>query len=114
MDKSATEVSALSAQKSSDSGFQVILHPLPILEISDYITRASERGFKGAIVGILLGQINGREITVEHSFSCRTVRAGNFYDIDVEWFKERLAQSTLTARGVSLCADAACTRAPKC
>ena len=84
----------LSIQKPSDSGLQVVLHPLPILEISDYIARAYQRGLRGAVVGALLGQQNGREVTIEHSFSCKSDKNddGN-YELDEEWFKERLEQS---------------------
>ncbi|KAH8900057.1 hypothetical protein GQ53DRAFT_676257 [Thozetella sp. PMI_491] len=86
------EVSALSAHASSDSGLQAILHPLPILEISDYITRASERGYEGAIVGALLGQMNGRDITIEHSFPVKTDDNGASHEINLPWFRERLNQ----------------------
>ncbi len=84
----------LSTQKSSDSGLQVALHPLPILEISDYITRGYLRGYKGAIVGALLGQQNGREITIEHSFTCKSEKVGTsgYYQLDEGWFTERLDQ----------------------
>lgn len=86
----------LSAQKSSDSGLQIILHPLPILEISDFITRGYQRNYKGAVVGGLLGQQNGREITIEHSFSIKSVKKeedGGVYELDEEWFRQRLDQS---------------------
>lgn len=84
----------LSAQKSSDSGLQVALHPLPILEISDYITRSYQRNYTGAVVGGLLGQQNGREITIEHSFSCKTIKnQDGLYELDMDWFKNRLDQS---------------------
>jgi COP9 signalosome complex subunit 6 len=94
----------LSVQKSSDSGLQVALHPLPILEISDFIARGYQRGFKGAVVGALLGQQNGREITIEHSFSCKSTKnAHGFYELDLEWFKQRLDQSEKTR--TSSCPD---------
>jgi hypothetical protein len=84
----------LSAQKSSDSGLQVALHPLPLLEISDYITRGYQRGFKGAVVGALLGQQNGREITIEQSFTCKSAKnAKGLYELDEPWFVARLEQS---------------------
>jgi COP9 signalosome complex subunit 6 len=84
----------LSTQKSSDSSLQVALHPLPILEISDYITRSYLRGHSGAIVGALLGQQNGREITIEHSFSCLTIGTEDGrYKLDFQWFADRLEQS---------------------
>jgi COP9 signalosome complex subunit 6 len=86
----------LSTQKSTDSSTHVALHPLPILEISDYITRASLRGQDGPIIGALLGQQTGREatvITIEHSFSCRvTKNEDGLKTMDLVWFKDRLAQ----------------------
>ena len=66
------EDSLLSAQKSSDSGLQAVLHPLVLLTISDYITRHTLRQLKGPIVGALLGQQKGREITIEHAFEAGT------------------------------------------
>lgn len=91
-DKPANDL--LSAQPSSDSGLQVALHPLPLLEISDNITRGYQRAFRGAIVGGLLGQQNGREITVEHSFSCKAGKnEQGLYELDEEWFTARLEQS---------------------
>ncbi|KAK0665108.1 hypothetical protein QBC41DRAFT_328274 [Cercophora samala] len=95
----------LSAQKSSDSGLQIILHPLPILEISDFITRGYQRNFKGAVVGGLLGQQNGREITIEHSFSIKSVKKegdGGVYELDDEWFRQRLDQMKLVHKSPQL------------
>ncbi|KAL2136733.1 hypothetical protein VTI74DRAFT_1774 [Chaetomium olivicolor] len=93
----------LSTQKTSDSGLQVVLHPLPILEISDFITRGLIRGLKGAVVGALLGQQNGREITIEHSFSCKSAKnADGFYELDQEWFKQRLEQMKLVHKSPAL------------
>ncbi|KAK0619938.1 hypothetical protein B0T14DRAFT_431335 [Immersiella caudata] len=86
----------LSAQKSSDSGLQVALHPLPLLEISDYITRGYQRGFKGAVVGALLGQQNGREITIEQSFTLKAEKSDKgLYELDEAWFVARLEQLKL-------------------
>lgn len=81
----------LSAQK-SDSGLHIALHPLVLLTISDYITRYTLRQQRGAIIGALLGQQHGREITVEHAFECRVMGTGSF-DLDEEWFAVRLQQS---------------------
>jgi len=86
--------SLISTQKSADAGLQVALHPLPILEISDYITRSYLRGYNGAVVGALLGQQNGRDITIEHSFSLKSAKnAEGIYELDYEWFLARLEQS---------------------
>ncbi|KAK6827980.1 hypothetical protein PG990_009611 [Apiospora arundinis] len=82
----------ISTQKSSDSGLQAVLHPLVLLTISDYITRHSLREQKGPIVGALLGQQNGREITIEHAFECATtVKDGNVV-LEPDWFAIRLDQ----------------------
>ena len=88
----------LSSQKSSDTGLQVTLHPLPLLEITDFITRAYQRSLKGVVIGGLLGQQNGREITVEHSFPCKTDKSktSGEYELDQEWFANRLEQSEST------------------
>lgn len=83
----------ISTQKSSDSGLQAVLHPLVLLTISDYITRHSLREQKGPIVGALLGQQNGREITIEHAFECATVVKDGTVALEPDWFATRLDQS---------------------
>jgi len=83
----------LSTQKSSDSGLQVALHPLVLLTISDYVTRHTLRQQKGPIVGALLGQQNGREITIEHAFDCLLVENEDEITLNQAWFEERLQQS---------------------
>ncbi|KAK4041896.1 hypothetical protein C8A01DRAFT_44987 [Parachaetomium inaequale] len=93
----------LSTQKASDSGLKVVLHPLPILEISDFIVRGYQRGLKGAIVGALLGQQNGREMTIEHSFTCKSAKnADGLYELDQEWFRQRLEQMKLVHKSPAL------------
>jgi COP9 signalosome complex subunit 6 len=84
----------LSSQKSSDSGLQAVLHPLVLLTISDYITRHTLREQTGAIVGALLGQQNGREVTIEHAFECATKIQNGDVMLNASWFSERLDQST--------------------
>lgn len=88
----------LSTQKSSDSGLQITLHPLVLLTISDYITRHTLRNQQGPIVGALLGQQNGREITIEHAFECLVESKGDQNSsmvvlLESEWFSTRLQQS---------------------
>lgn len=83
----------LSAQKSSDSGLQVALHPLVLLTISDYITRHTLRQQKGPVVGALLGQQNGREITIEHAFECLLQETEDGVILAPAWFDSRLQQS---------------------
>ncbi|QQK43372.1 COP9 signalosome subunit 6 (CsnF), putative [Penicillium digitatum] len=83
----------LVSQKSSDSGLHIQLHPLVLLTISDQITRHAARQQHGPIIGGLLGQQNGREITLEHAFEC-PVTCGLNDDIilPAAWFGERLQQ----------------------
>ncbi len=83
----------ISTQKSSDTSLQIALHPLVLLTISDYITRHTLRQQKGPIVGALLGQQNGREITIEHAFDCLLAEADNEIVLNQAWFEERLQQS---------------------
>lgn len=85
----------ISTQKSSDSGLQVALHPLVLLTISDYITRHTLRRQKGPVVGALLGQQNGREITIEHAFECLLAEAEDEIVLNQTWFEERLQQSKI-------------------
>lgn len=86
--------SLLSTQKSSDSGLQVALHPLVLLTISDYITRHTLRQQTGPVVGALLGQQNGREITIEHAFECLLTTEEDEVKLSPLWFEARLQQST--------------------
>ncbi|KAB8237613.1 hypothetical protein BDV23DRAFT_149940 [Aspergillus alliaceus] len=87
------QLSSLVSQKSSDSGLHIQLHPLILLTISDHITRHAARSQRGPILGALLGQQNGREITLEHAFEC-IVEEGPNGDPQLpnEWFNERVKQ----------------------
>ncbi|PHH85219.1 hypothetical protein CDD83_747 [Cordyceps sp. RAO-2017] len=83
----------MSSQKSSQ--LETVLHPLVLLAISDYITRHTLREQQGPIVGALLGQQNGREITIEHVFDCHTLAAPEVdggYLLDAHKFGARLEQ----------------------
>ncbi|PKS08806.1 hypothetical protein jhhlp_003415 [Lomentospora prolificans] len=83
----------ISSHQASD--VQVILHPLVLLTISDYITRHTLREQPGPIMGAILGQHNGREITIEHAFECHTVATPDApmgYSVDRQRFLGRLEQ----------------------
>jgi len=89
----STANTLLSASKTSDSRQQVQLHPLVILTISDYITRHILRQQKGPIVGAILGNQNGRDITMEHAFECKLEKRDDGEAIlDASWFHARLQQ----------------------
>ncbi|ERF76342.1 hypothetical protein EPUS_04200 [Endocarpon pusillum Z07020] len=83
----------LVSDRRSDSNLTVSLHPLVLLTISDHITRHQVRGYSGSIVGALLGQQKGREITLEHAFNCSVQKdKQNQTILDTEWFEHRLQQ----------------------
>jgi len=84
----------ISTQKASDSGLQVALHPLALLTISDYITRHTLRNQKGPLVGALLGQQDGRQITIEHTFDVHMIEFEGQQKIHQTWFDDRLQAST--------------------
>lgn len=85
--------SLLSSHKSSDSGLHAHLHPLVLLTISDYITRHTLRRRQIPIVGALLGQQTGRDISLEHAFECDVVHGDqDTLVLNEVWFKERLQQ----------------------
>ncbi|KAI1351514.1 COP9 signalosome-like protein subunit 6 [Xylaria sp. FL0043] len=91
--ESAARNPLLSTQKASDSGLQAVLHPLVLLTISDYITRHTLREQPGPIVGALIGQQNGREVTIEHAFECATTLTNSGeVKLDADWFGQRLTQ----------------------
>lgn len=92
----------ISTQKSSDSGLQAVLHPLVLLTISDYITRHKLRELDGPVVGALLGQQNGREITIEHAFECPTVSQDGEVKLNTVWFGQRLEQMKLVYKAPQL------------
>ncbi|PGH34057.1 COP9 signalosome complex subunit 6 [[Emmonsia] crescens] len=88
-----TETNPLISLKSSDSGLQILLHPLVLLNISDHVTRHIARQQKGPIVGALIGQQKGRTISLEHVFECNVVTASNGDStLHESWFEDRLQQ----------------------
>ena len=97
--------SLVSATTASDSGLHASLHPLVLLTISDYITRHTLRRQTQPIVGALLGQQKGREITIEHAYEVKLLDPslpvpGAFEGEEREpewrlhetWFTDRLQQ----------------------
>lgn len=80
------------------SELQAVIHPLVLLSISDYITRHTLRDQPGPIVGGLLGQHNGREVTMEHAFDCHIVMDANtpyMYRLNMGMVLERIEQRKL-------------------
>lgn len=71
----------------------VILHPLPLIAISDYVVRHTLRRLEGPVIGALLGQQNGREVSIEFAYELKTETVGDRVKLDLAWFDERLEQS---------------------
>ncbi|KAI6247663.1 COP9 signalosome complex subunit 6 [Erysiphe necator] len=82
----------ISTQEFSESNFEVALHPLVLLSISDYITRHTLRHQTGPVVGALLGQQNGRQVSIEHAFDCLTLEVDGKIELNQTWFNERMQQ----------------------
>lgn len=71
----------------------VILHPLPVICIGDYVTRHDLREQPGPIVGALFGQQNGREVTIEFAYEVQTLVDGDQVTLEPSWFETRVEQS---------------------
>lgn len=82
----------LSTSRASDTSPTIQLHPLVLLTISDCITRHTLREIKGPVAGSILGQQNGREITMEVAFEAKLVERDGEFMLDEEWFGARLEQ----------------------
>ena len=99
---STSKGNVLVSKTTSDSSLSVQLHPLVLLTVSDYITRHTLRQQKGPIVGAIIGQQNGREVTMEHAFECKLKTDPKTKEtvvddegrmlLDDEWFTQRLEQ----------------------
>uniref|UniRef100_A0A060TDP7 ARAD1D08998p n=1 Tax=Blastobotrys adeninivorans TaxID=409370 RepID=A0A060TDP7_BLAAD len=68
---------------SSDLSF--VLHPLPLLNISDYYTRAALSGQR-QLAGILFGTRNERDIVIENAFETKL----DDQQVDVEYLSQKL------------------------
>ena len=89
----------LLSSKPSESNLTVSLHPLVLLTISDQIVRRRLRetegvkGLEDPIVGAILGQQKGREITAEHAFPCSVIEGPTgLWELDQEWMERRIQQ----------------------
>jgi hypothetical protein len=81
----------ISTARASDSSPTVQLHPLVLLTISDCITRHTLRQQTGPVVGAIIGQQNGQEVTMEVAFQAK-LKANDAGDVvlDEEWFNKRI------------------------
>ncbi|KAI9706756.1 MAG: hypothetical protein M1820_004726 [Bogoriella megaspora] len=82
----------LATGRAPDTTLQVQLHPLVLLTISDHITRHTLRQQPGPIVGVVLGEQNGRDVTMEHAFECKAAIEDGCITMDKDWFVDRLEQ----------------------
>ncbi|OBZ65727.1 26S proteasome regulatory subunit rpn-8 [Grifola frondosa] len=63
-----TMVATTSEQLSALSGTTVVVHPLVLLSVTDHHARSVSRSSNKRVIGILLGQDNGKTINVANSF----------------------------------------------
>lgn len=92
-DSTPSQNPLLITSSAPDTSPQIALHPLVILTISDFVTRTTLRNQNRPIVGAILGQQNGREITMEVAFEAKWVsQEDGTVNLDEEWFKDRLEQ----------------------
>jgi COP9 signalosome complex subunit 6 len=91
----ASQNPLVSTARASDNSSTVQLHPLVLLTISDCITRHTLRQQTGPVVGAIIGQQNGQEITMEVAFQAK-LKANDAGDVvlDAEWFNKRLEDCT--------------------
>ncbi|KAI9691429.1 MAG: hypothetical protein M1822_007500 [Bathelium mastoideum] len=82
----------LSTGRAPDTALQVQLHPLVLLTISDYLTRHTLRQLDSPLIGAILGQQNGRDITMEHAFECKASLEKGCILMDTGWFAKRLEE----------------------
>lgn len=81
----------VSTARASDASPTVQLHPLILLTISDCITRHTLRKLTGPVVGAILGQQNGQEITMEVAFQAKLKSSDDGEVVlDEEWFNKRI------------------------
>jgi COP9 signalosome complex subunit 6 len=87
----ASQNPLISTARASDSSPTVQLHPLVLLTISDCITRHTLRQQTGPVVGAIIGQQNGQDITMEVAFQAK-LKANDAGDVvlDEEWFNKRI------------------------
>ncbi|KAF1917261.1 hypothetical protein BDU57DRAFT_570538 [Ampelomyces quisqualis] len=87
----ASQNPLVSTARASDNSSTVQLHPLVLLTISDCITRHTLRQQTGPVVGAIIGQQNGQEITMEVAFQAKlTSNDAGEVVLDAEWFNKRL------------------------
>jgi COP9 signalosome complex subunit 6 len=98
----------LADPKQGETSPLVLLHPLVTLNITDYVARHTLRNMTGPIVGAILGQQNGRQITLEVGFDCKVSPsdAPGGYKLDEAWLEERVNACKLRdfSGGVALAA----------
>jgi COP9 signalosome complex subunit 6 len=85
----------LVAESASETSPHVLLHPIVLISQDDHATRYGLRQ-QGIAVGAILGQQNGKEITMEHGFECgsgQLVKDLQGPTLSYEWFTEVLRQS---------------------
>jgi COP9 signalosome complex subunit 6 len=83
----------------SETSPHILLHPLVLVSQDDHATRSNVRK-QGPIIGAILGQQNGKDISMEFAFECgsQKLSAQNDYvALDHEWFSDMLIMCKLAS-----------------
>jgi COP9 signalosome complex subunit 6 len=76
----------------SDTSPHVLLHPLVLVSEDDHATRSNMRD-QGVIIGAILGQHHGKQISMEVSFECGSGKLfvdGPEVALNGQWFSDML------------------------
>ncbi len=97
MASTGEESLVVAAKKSSDHR-HVALHPLVLLHISDHVTRNVMREQQEPVVGIIMGQESGREVTMEFACDMQVLPmtdepSKGLFTVKPDFFTKRLHQS---------------------
>ena len=97
-DVEMAESNELVSEQRSPDGLKVVMHPMVLLSISDYMTRHTMRNQPGPVVGALLGSLDGRELHLVQVFDMKLIlpKDDEGVKLDLEWLAERVSQCELT------------------
>jgi COP9 signalosome complex subunit 6 len=85
----------LVSEFASENSPHVQLHPIVLISQDDHATRYGLRK-QGVAIGAILGQQNGKEITMEHAFECgsgKLVKDSGGPRLSEDWFNQVLQHS---------------------
>lgn len=93
MAASTRQSKAATASSTTDTTFNVFLHPVVIMNISDHFTRSSvTNGAKIRVFGAILGTHKGTNAEVSNSFVLLVTEEGGKHHLNIEYFASKRQQ----------------------